>query len=73
MTLRERIGVDFGGKMRLEDALEWAAANEVFYADVCVDNPPNAIETFDETRLRDVRSTCAPTWTWRCASARAGS
>ena len=55
MGLRERIGVDFGGKMRLENALEWAAANEVFYADVCIDNPPNAIETFDEARMRAVR------------------
>jgi sugar phosphate isomerase/epimerase len=56
MGLRERIGVDFGGKMRLEDALDWAAINGVFYADVCVDNPPNAIETFDQTRVRDVRA-----------------
>jgi sugar phosphate isomerase/epimerase len=56
MTLRERIGVDFGGRMRIEDALAWAAANEVCYADVCVDNAPNAIETFDEARVRDVRA-----------------
>ena len=55
MDLRERIGVDFGGKMHLEEALEWAAANQVFYADVCVDNPPNALETFDEARVRAVR------------------
>jgi sugar phosphate isomerase/epimerase len=56
MGLRERIGIDFGGKMRVEDALEWAAANEVFYADVCVDNPPNAIESFDGTRIGGVRA-----------------
>jgi sugar phosphate isomerase/epimerase len=56
MTLRERIGIDFGGKMRLEDALAWAAANEVFYADVCVDNAPNALETFDDARIKDVRA-----------------
>jgi len=55
MSLRERIGIDFGGKMRLEDALEWAAAHEFVYADVCVDNPPNAIETFDAARVRRVR------------------
>src|SRR5687768_4480665 len=42
--------------MRLEDALEWAAADQVSYADVCVDNPPNAIETLDETRVRAVRA-----------------
>jgi sugar phosphate isomerase/epimerase len=56
MGLRERIGIDFGGKMRIEDALEWAVANAVFYADVCVDNAPNAIETFDEARIKAVRA-----------------
>jgi sugar phosphate isomerase/epimerase len=56
MGLRERIGIDFGGKMRLEDALAWAAANEVFYADVCVDNAPNALETFDDARVKEVRA-----------------
>jgi len=56
MTLRERIGVDFGGKMPVEDALEWAATNGVLYADVCVDNAPNAIETFDDARTRNVRA-----------------
>jgi sugar phosphate isomerase/epimerase len=56
MGLRERIGIDFGGRMRLEDALAWAAANEVFYADVCVDNAPNALETFDDARVKEVRA-----------------
>jgi len=56
MGLRERIGIDFGGKLRLEEALEWAAANEFSYADVCVDNPPNALESFDEARVRGVRA-----------------
>jgi sugar phosphate isomerase/epimerase len=56
MGLRERIGIDFGAKMPIEDALDWAAANEVLYADVCVDNPPNAIETFDEARVTSVRA-----------------
>jgi sugar phosphate isomerase/epimerase len=56
MDLRARIGVDFGGKMPIEEALEWAAANEVFYADVCVDNEPNAIESFDDARIREVRA-----------------
>jgi hypothetical protein len=39
MGLRERIGIDFGAKLRLEEALEWAAANAVFYADVGADEP----------------------------------
>ena len=56
MGLRERIGIDFGGKMRIEDALAWAAANEVFYADFCVDNAPNALETLDNARISEVRA-----------------
>jgi sugar phosphate isomerase/epimerase len=56
MSLRERIGIDFGGKMRLEEALAWAAANEFAYADVCVDNPPNELGSFDEARVRGVRA-----------------
>ncbi len=55
MTLRQRIGIDFGGRLRLEDALDWAAAREVFYADVCVDHPPNELGGFDDARLRAVR------------------
>jgi sugar phosphate isomerase/epimerase len=56
MDLRQRIGIDFGGKVPIEQALEWAAANEVLFADVCVDNPPNAIETFDAARTGAVRA-----------------
>jgi sugar phosphate isomerase/epimerase len=56
MDLHARIGLDFGGRMRIEEALEWAAANQVLYADVCVDNAPNAIETFDAARTRRVRA-----------------
>jgi sugar phosphate isomerase/epimerase len=56
MDLRQRIGIDFGGKMPIEEAIAWAAANEVFFADVCVDNAPNAIETFDAARTGAVRA-----------------
>ena len=52
MGLRERIGVDFGGRLRLEDALEWAAANAFAYVDVCADSPPNELGSFDQGRVR---------------------
>jgi len=55
MSLRERIGIDFGGKVKLEDGLAWAAENAFRYVDICVDNPPNAIETFDDARIKGVR------------------
>jgi sugar phosphate isomerase/epimerase len=56
VTLRERIGIDLGGKIRLEDGLAWAAKNAFRYIDVCVDNPPNAIGSFDQARIDGVRA-----------------
>jgi sugar phosphate isomerase/epimerase len=56
VTLRERIGVDLGGKVRLEDGLAWAADNAFRYIDVCVDNPPNEIGSFDGARVKGVRA-----------------
>src|SRR5436309_14291327 len=41
MTLRERIGVDLGGRRRLEDGLAWAAANGVHYVDMCLEGAPD--------------------------------
>lgn len=56
MNLRDRIGVDLGGRMKLEDGLEWAAANQFYYVDVCVDNAPNALDSFPAERLRGIRA-----------------
>ncbi len=56
MTLRERIGIDFGGKVKLEDGLAWAADNAFHYVDVCVDNPPNELGSFDAARIAGIRA-----------------
>jgi sugar phosphate isomerase/epimerase len=56
VTLRERIGIDLGGKVKLEDGLGWAAKNAFRYIDVCVDSPPNAIGSFDKARVESVRA-----------------
>lgn len=58
MNLRDRLGVDLGGRMKLEDGLEWAAANQFYFVDVCVDNAPNALDSFTAERLRHVRARC---------------
>jgi len=55
VTLRDRIGIDFGGKVKLEDGLAWAADNAFRYVDVCVDNPPNTLASFDAARIAEVR------------------
>lgn len=45
MNLRERIGVDIGRRMRLEEAVDWAAAHAVRFIDVELDSGPNALPT----------------------------
>jgi sugar phosphate isomerase/epimerase len=56
MNLRDRIGIDLGRKIRLEDGVEWAAANQVRYIDVQLDTAPNALATFDDRRAAGVRA-----------------
>lgn len=58
VNLRERIGIDLGRKIRLEEGIEWAAKNEVRYIDVQLDTAENAITTFDNRRAAGVRAAC---------------
>ncbi|MBR0671045.1 sugar phosphate isomerase/epimerase family protein [Neoroseomonas soli] len=55
MALIDRIGVDVGRKLRLEDAIEWAARNEVRHIDIQLDTGANAVTHFDDARCRDIR------------------
>ena len=57
-SLYDRIGVDIGRRMRLEDGLNWAASNRVRYVDIQLDTGANAFTTFDEARSRAVRDQC---------------
>jgi sugar phosphate isomerase/epimerase len=59
MGLRERIGVDLGRKLPVEEGVAWAAANRVAYIDAQIDIAPNALETFDEARCKPIREACA--------------
>ena len=56
MSLRDRIGIDLGRKIRLEEGIEWAAANQVRYIDVQLDTAANALTTFDDGRAAGVRA-----------------
>jgi sugar phosphate isomerase/epimerase len=58
MTLRDRIGVDIGRKLRLEDAVAWAAEHEVRSIDVQLDTGANALGTIDGARAVAVRAGC---------------
>jgi len=60
-TLRERIGVDLGGRRRLEDGLAWAAAHGVHYVDMCLEGAPdhpNAPAAWTAERVAAIRTTC---------------
>ena len=59
MRLRDRIGIDVGRKLKLEDAIAWAAANDVRYIDVQLDTGANALPTIDDARGSKVRDACA--------------
>jgi sugar phosphate isomerase/epimerase len=56
MNLRDRIGIDLGRKIRLEEGIEWAATNQVRYIDVQLDTAANALTTFDDRRAAGVRA-----------------
>lgn len=58
MTLRERIGVDIGRKLVLEDAIAWAARHQVRFIDVQLDTGANALGTIDQARGMAVRAAC---------------
>ena len=58
MTLRDRIGVDVGRKLRLEDAVAWAADHRVRFIDVQLDTGANALGTIDAVRAAAVRAGC---------------
>jgi len=56
MGLRERIGVDVSRRLKLEDAIEWAAKNDVRLIDIQLDTAHNALTTFDAKRCKAVRT-----------------
>ena len=58
MLLRERIGIDLGGRRPIEEGLAWAAAHEVHYLDVCLEaagSAPNAPHLWSDARVATVR------------------
>lgn len=61
MNIRDRIGVDVGRRLPVEDAIEWAADNGVAYIDCQIDIEPNALESFTEDRCAPIRDRCLET------------
>jgi sugar phosphate isomerase/epimerase len=53
-----RIGIDVGRKLRLEDAIDWAARNDVGVIDIQLDSGANAFTSFDQSRAHAIRRSC---------------
>ena len=58
MGLFDRIGIDVGRKLVLEDAVEWAAEHRVRYIDIQLDTGDNALGTISGVRGSRVRALC---------------
>jgi sugar phosphate isomerase/epimerase len=58
MRLIDRIGIDVGRKLKLEDAIAWAAQHHVRYVDIQLDTGANALGTIDDARAAGVRHLC---------------
>jgi sugar phosphate isomerase/epimerase len=55
---KDRIGIDLGRSIALEDGVAWAARNGVFYVDAQADIAPNALESFDAERTARIAEAC---------------
>ncbi len=58
MALLDRIGIDLGRKIRLEEGIELAARHGVRFIDVQLDAGENGMERFDAARADAVRTAC---------------
>ena len=59
MGFKDRIGIDLGRSIALEDGIAWAAKNGVAYFDAQTDIAPNALESFDDRRCARIAEACA--------------
>ena len=59
MAFIDRIGVDFGRHIAVEEAVRIAAEHDVRYIDCQMDIGANALESFDAARCERVRAACA--------------
>lgn len=58
MSLLDRIGIDIGRKLALEEAIAWAAANRVRFIDMQLDTGANAMTAIDDARATALHTAC---------------
>jgi sugar phosphate isomerase/epimerase len=54
----DRIGIDVGRKLRLEDAVAWAGEHDVGIIDIQLDTGANVVTDFDQARAHAIRRAC---------------
>jgi sugar phosphate isomerase/epimerase len=54
----DRIGIDVGRKLPLEEAIDWAARNDVGILDIQLDAGANVFTSFDQHRAHAIRRSC---------------
>lgn len=59
MPAAERFGFNAPGDRPLEASIKWAAENHFFYLDFNADDGPNALDSFDDSRVGRVHDLCA--------------
>src|ERR1700688_4648956 len=57
-NLRNKIGIDFGQRNKIEDWIEVAIRHGVRFLDLKIDVAPNAIETLTDERVTAIRAAC---------------
>ena len=56
--MKNRIGVDVGRKLSVEDAIVWASKNDVKYIDCQIDVEPNSLYSFNDSRCESIKHDC---------------
>ncbi len=54
-SFQDRIGIDFGARLPIEEAIAWSARNAVRYIDVRLGDTGNVFADFDQARLKATR------------------
>src|SRR4029453_6783968 len=59
MGFKDRIGIDLGRSIGLEEGIAWAASHGGRFFDAQTDIAPNALESFDDRRCPSIAEACA--------------
>lgn len=61
MSIRDRIGIDIGVKLPIEDGIDWAQANDVRFVDFRLDTSPASFDEMTPERCEAIKAKLAET------------